>query len=468
MSHEMNLEEALNEARRCLNCAIPGCRKGCPIGNNIPQFIRALRDGNPGLAYEIISERSNLPAICGRVCPHEKQCEAGCVLARNKRGIQIGSLEMFIADFAHKYGLKPIPPTKGERGKVAIIGSGPAGLTAAGDLAKMDFAVTVFEGQSEPGGVLMFGIPEFRLSKEVVRREIDQLRHLGVEFQCNVLIGPDMTIDDMFAQGFDAIFMGTGTALPRTLNIPGQELTGILTATYYLQMVQLVESGKLDPSETLLHEGDKVLVIGAGNVGMDAARTAIRRGAKEVTVVYHKDESEVSAFPSEYQAALKEGVKFAYQKNSLAYLSKKQLRSQNKLEGPTGPDEETALGGLLVQNMVKNNEGKFVPGTEQDVLPCDSVILAIGQKPAARIVSTTTGIQVDPKGFVITRERPYGMTTRAGVFSSGDVVHGPATVVLAMRESKKVAAGIAQYVDAKHLLAECEEPAPSILKPKLK
>ena len=459
MSHEMDLEEALHEARRCLNCAVPGCRKGCPIENNIPQFIRALKEGNPGMAYEIISERSNLPAICGRVCPHEKQCEASCVLARNKHGIQIGSLEMFIADFAHKYGLKPIPPTKGERGKIAIIGSGPAGLTAAGDLAKMDFAVTVFEGQSEPGGVLMFGIPEFRLSKEVVRREIDQLRHLGVEFKCNVLIGPDMTIDDMFAQGFDAIFMGTGTALPRTLNIPGQNYTGILTATYYLQMVQLVESGKLDASETLLHEGDKALVIGAGNVAMDAARTAIRRGAKEVTVVYHKDADGVSAFPSEHQAARKEGGQFAYLKNSVAYLNKEQGRGMNKLNGPVSADEETALGGLLVQNMIKTAEGKFVAGENQECLPCDSVILAIGQKPAARIVSTTTGIQVDPKGFVITRERPYGMTTRAGVFSSGDVVHGPATVVLAMRESKKVATGIAQYVDAKHLLAECEEPA---------
>lgn len=437
----MSMADALKEARRCLNCAKPGCRTGCPIENNIPQFIRALRDGNLGTAYEIISERSNLPAICGRVCPHEKQCESHCVLARNKNGIKVGSLERFIADFAHINGLKPIPPTTGERGSVAVIGSGPAGLTVAGDLAKMNFGVTVFEGMPEPGGVLMFGIPEFRLSKVVVRREIDQLRHIGVVFKTGVLVGPDITVDDMFAQGFDAIFMGTGTALPKTLDLPGKELAGIITATYYLQMVVLVENGKLDARETLLHDSDRILVIGAGNVAMDAARTAIRRGAKSVTVVYHKTDKQVSAFPNEFTAAQKEGVQFEFLQSPTAYTAA----------------ADGSVGGLDVEEMVQTPEGKFKPTGKHKVIPCDRIILAIGQKPAARIVSTTTGIRVDERGFVITRERPYGMTTRAGVFSSGDVVHGPATVVLAMRESKKVAAGIAQYVDAKHLLAECEE-----------
>ncbi|MCH4157965.1 MAG: NAD(P)-dependent oxidoreductase [Acidaminococcaceae bacterium] len=441
MSEIMSMADALKEARRCLNCAKPGCRTGCPIENNIPQFIRALRDGNLGTAYEIISERSNLPAICGRVCPHEKQCESHCVLARNKNGIKVGSLERFIADFAHINGLKPIPPTTGERGSVAVIGSGPAGLTVAGDLAKMNFGVTVFEGMPEPGGVLMFGIPEFRLSKVVVRREIDQLRHIGVVFKTGVLVGPDITVDDMFAQGFDAIFMGTGTALPKTLDLPGKELAGIITATYYLQMVVLVENGKLDARETLLHDSDRILVIGAGNVAMDAARTAIRRGAKSVTVVYHKTDKQVSAFPNEFTAAQKEGVQFEFLQSPTAYTAA----------------ADGSVGGLDVEEMVQTPEGKFKPTGKHKVIPCDRIILAIGQKPAARIVSTTTGIRVDERGFVITRERPYGMTTRAGVFSSGDVVHGPATVVLAMRESKKVAAGIAQYVDAKHLLAECEE-----------
>lgn len=457
MSRTMTTAEAIQEARRCLNCARPMCRTGCPIENNIPQFVRALSEGNVGLAYEIISERSNLPAICGRVCPHERQCESHCILTKKKCGIEIGSLEMFIADFAHDNGLKPIPPSSGLRGRVAVIGSGPAGLTVAGDLAKMDFDVTIFEAQSEPGGVLLFGIPEFRLQKDVVRKEITELLHLGVKIKTNQLAGVDFTVDDLFGQGFDAIFMGTGTSLPRILDIPGKELSGILTATYFLRMVVLADGGKLDESETVLHTGDNVVVIGAGNVAMDAARTAIRRGAKNVTVVYHKTEAEVSAFPSEYTAAVQEGVQFNFLKQPMAYFNKKQMRALNNIRRQPCQADETEVAGLLVQNITKTADGQFFAEGGQEVIPCDCVILAVGQKPAARIVSTTRGIQVDERGFVITRERPYGMTTRAGVFSSGDVVHGPATVVLAMKESKKVAAGIAQYIDAKKLLADCEE-----------
>ena len=455
MSRIMTTAEAIQESRRCLNCARPMCRTGCPIENNIPAFIRALSEGNIGMAYEIISERSNLPAICGRVCPHERQCEAHCILTKKKCGIEIGSLEMFIADFAHKNDLKPAHPSSKLRGKVAVIGSGPAGLTVAGDLAKMDFDVTIFEAQSEPGGVLLFGIPEFRLQKDVVRREITELQHIGVEIKTNQLAGVDFTVDDLFAQGYDAIFMGTGTSLPRTLDIPGKELSGILTATYFLRTVVLANEGKLDASETILHTGDNVVVVGAGNVAMDAARTAVRRGAKNVTIVYHKSEAEVSAFPSEYEAAVAEGVQFKFLSQPIAYFNKKQMRAVNKVRRQATAADETQLAGLLVQNIVKTEDGKFVAEGGQEVLPCDCVILAVGQKPAARIVSTTKGIQVDERGFVITRERPYGMTTRAGVFSSGDVVHGPATVVLAMKESKKVAAGIAQYIDAKKLLEDC-------------
>ena len=455
MSRIMTTVEAIQESRRCLKCARPMCRTGCPIENNIPAFIRALSEGNIGMAYEIISERSNLPAICGRVCPHERQCEAHCILTKKKCGIEIGSLEMFIADFAHKNDLKPAHPSSKLRGKVAVIGSGPAGLTVAGDLAKMDFDVTIFEAQNEPGGVLLFGIPEFRLQKDVVRREITELQHIGVEIKTNQLAGVDFTVDDLFAQGYDAIFMGTGTSLPRTLDIPGKELSGILTATYFLRMVVLANEGKLDASETLLHTGDNVVVVGAGNVAMDAARTAVRRGAKNVTIVYHKSEAEVSAFPSEYEAAVAEGVQFKFLSQPIAYFNKKQMRAVNKVRRQSTEADEITLAGLLVQNIVKTEDGKFVAEGGQEVLPCDCVILAVGQKPAARIVSTTKGIQVDERGFVITRERPYGMTTRAGVFSSGDVVHGPATVVLAMKESKKVAAGIAQYIDAKKLLEDC-------------
>ena len=450
------MKEAIAEARRCLNCSRPLCRTGCPIENNIPEFIRALGDGNIGRAYETIAERSNLPAICGRVCAHEKQCEAHCILTKKNAAIQIGSLEMFIADFAHEYELSPLAPSTGKRGKVAIIGSGPAGLTVAGDLAKMDFAVTIFEGQSEPGGVQLFGIPEFRLEKDVVRREINILRKLGVEIVTDTLVGPGMTVDDLFEQGYDAIFMGTGTALPRVLDLPGKELAGIFTATYFLRVVVLADTGKLDKKEILMHEGDEVVVIGAGNVAIDAARTAIRRGAKSVTVVYHKTAEEMSCLPSEYEAALNEGVQFTFLKQPLAYLNKKQMRALTNTRTKPTPSDETDLAGLLVQNLAENKEGKFVETEGQEIIPCDSVVLAVGQRPASRIVSTTKGIQVDDRGFVITKDRPYGMTTRAGVFSSGDVVHGPKTVVLAMKESKKVAAGIAQYIDAKKLLAECE------------
>lgn len=455
MSRIMTTAEAIKEARRCLNCVRPTCRTGCPIENNIPEFIRALGEGNIGLAYETISERSNLPAICGRVCPHERQCEAHCILTKKQCGIEIGSLEMFIADFAHDNDLKPIPASSGMRGKVAVIGSGPAGLTVAGDLAKMDFDVTIFEAQTEPGGVLLFGIPDFRLPKDVVRREIKELLGLGVKIKTQVLAGVDFTVDDLFAEGFDAIFMGTGTSLPRTLDIPGKELSGILTATYFLRTVVLADEGKLDESETILHTGDNVVVVGAGNVAMDAARTAVRRGAKNVTVVYHKSEAEVSAFQNEYNAAIHEGIQFSFLKQPIAYFNKKQMRALNNVRRHTEQGDETQVAGLLLQNITKTPNGEFVPEGGQEVLPCDCVILAVGQKPAARIVSTTKGIQVDNRGFVITRERPYGMTTRAGVFSSGDVVHGPATVVLAMKESKKVAAGIAQYIDAKKLIEDC-------------
>lgn len=330
----------------------------------------------------------------------------------------------------------------------------------------------------------MFGIPEFRLSKSVVQQEIEQLRNIGVEFRCNVLAGPDYTVDDMFAEGFDAIFMGTGTAFPRTLDIPGKGLAGIVTAAYYLRMAYLVEAGQLDDKELLLHEGDRVAVIGAGNVAMDAARTAVRRGAGEVTVFYRKTEQEVPAFPSEIEAAKADYVQFRFLREPLRFLSKKEMaektgahlsvdestanvKVQEALEKNLlgAEEEETTLvtgadqtvGGMAFRVLEKGEDGNFVATAKEEYHAFDSVILAVGSKPAARIVGTTRGIKVDNRGFVITRERPYGMTTRMGVFSGGDVVHGPATVVLAMKESKRVAIGIAEYVDAKNLLQDCRE-----------
>lgn len=429
--------EAIAEAKRCLNCPKPQCRTGCPIENEIPKFIRALSQGNIGEASAIIAERSNLPAVCGRVCPHEKQCEAACILAKKQQGIRIGKLERFIADFEAEMEISDIKTVKGVKGKVAVIGSGPAGLTVAGDLAKQGLGVTVFDAQAEPGGVLMYGIPEFRLPKEVVRREIKRIERLGVDFKTNVLVGQDITVDDMFTQGFDAIFIGTGTALPRTLDIPGKDLPGVIQATYFLGMVTLANTGNLGHKEILVHLGDKVVIVGAGNVAMDAARTALRVGANKVTVLYRRTEAEITALRSEYEPAVQEGVAFKWLASPVRFVG------------------ETKLTGIECELQEIDEQGKAHGTREFETLPADKVILAIGQRPAARIVSTTTGIEVNSQGYVVTKERPYGMTTKRGVFAGGDVVHEPATVVLAMKEAKKVAAGIAMYVEAKKLIEEC-------------
>lgn len=430
-------KEAIAEAKRCLNCPKPLCRTGCPIENEIPKFIHSLAQGNLGEASEIIAERSNLPAVCGRVCAHEKQCEAACILNKKGQGIKIGKLERFIADFEAEMQICDIKVPKSIKGKVAIIGSGPAGLTIAGDLAKLGFGVTVYDAQTEPGGVLMYGIPEFRLPKEVVRREINRIERLGVTFRTETLVGQDITVDDLFAEGFDAIFIGTGTALPRTLDIPGKNLPGVIQAMYLLSTVTLANTGHLDRKEIPISLGDKVVIIGAGNVAMDAARTALRVGASKVTVLYRRTEAEITALKSEYEHAVAEGVQFKWLASPLRFVG------------------ETTLTGLECELQEIDADGDLRGTGELEILPADKVILAIGQRPAARIVSSTTGIEVNPQGYVVTKERPYGMTTKRGVFAGGDVVHEPATVVLAMREAKKVAAGIALYIDAKKLIEEC-------------
>jgi len=431
-----SLREAIMEAKRCLNCAKPLCRTGCPIENEIPDFIHALARGNLGQASAVIAHRSNLPAVCGRVCPREKQCEGACVLMRTGKGIKIGKIERFIADMEGELDIMPLPKKGTAKGKVAVIGSGPAGLTIAGDLAKADFTVTVFDAQEEPGGVLMYGIPAFRLPKQVVRREVYKIKRLGVTFQTNTMIGTDYTLDDLFKQGFDAIFIGTGNSMAKSLSLDGARLPGVLQATYLLQMVALANQGSIDRYEVPVHEGEHVIVIGAGNTAMDAARTARRQGAASVMVVNRDTAEKMAALPSEIQAAKDEGIEFI------------------SLRGPqrfVGTDYVTGLECCL-----REVQGDKVVDTDhREILPADKVIIAIGQKPAGRIVGSTKGIEVDEGGYVKTRERPYGMTTRHGVFSGGDVAHGAATVVRAMKDAKQVAYGIAQYVEAKKLMEEC-------------
>lgn len=426
VNESYTLPEAIREAQRCLNCKVPSCKKGCPISNDIPDWIAELAKGNFGNAMSIIHNRSNLPAVCGRVCAHERQCEGNCVLGKKGQHINIGKLERFVADFDSDAGLTHEAITEKSRGRIAVIGSGPAGLTAAGDLARRGFAVEIFEMEPEPGGVLMFGIPEYRLPKEVVRREIKKIENLGVVFHLNTTIGENYTVDDLFAQGFDAIFMGTGTGVPKKLSIPGIEHPGVRQAIRFLRRVSLYENGFLNRNEVIVGKGDKVFVIGCGNTAIDAARTAVRMGSAEVTVVYHRTINDMSALRAEYDDAVAEGVKFLW-KSSVVEID--------------GTPDNPKLNHIVI-----DTEG------ERTTVKADHVIMAVGSAPASRIVSTTEGIDVDGKGYVLTRETPYGMTSRKGVFAGGDVINRPATVVHAMLDAKLVAEGIAQYVDAVKLL----------------
>lgn len=426
VNESYTLPEAIREAQRCLNCKVPSCKKGCPISNDIPDWIAELAKGNFGNAMSIIHNRSNLPAVCGRVCAHERQCEGNCVLGKKGQHINIGKLERFVADFDSDAGLTHEAIPEKSRGRVAVIGSGPAGLTAAGDLARRGFAVEIFEMEPEPGGVLMFGIPEYRLPKEVVRREIKKIENLGVVFHLNTTIGENYTVDDLFAQGFDAIFMGTGTGVPKKLSIPGIEHPGVRQAIRFLRRVSLYENGFLNRDEVIVGKGDKVFVIGCGNTAIDAARTAVRMGSSEVTVVYHRTINDMSALRAEYDDAVAEGVKFLW-KSSVV-----------EIDGKPGSPK--------LDHIVIDTDGELT------TVDADHVIMAVGSAPASRIVSTTDGIEVDGKGYVLTRETPYGMTSRKGVFAGGDVINRPATVVHAMLDAKLVAEGIAKYVDAVKLL----------------
>ncbi len=436
VSENYTLAQAVREAQRCLGCKVPGCKKGCPISNDIPDWISEVAKGNFGNAMRIINNRSNLPAVCGRVCAHERQCEGSCVLGKKGQPIHIGKLERFVADFDCDAGLTHEAIPEKTRGRVAVIGSGPAGLTIAGDLSRQGFAVEIFEMGAEAGGVLRYGIPEYRLPNEVVTREIEKIEHLGVTFHLNTAIGLDLTIDDLFAQNFDAIFMGTGAGKPKRLNIPGINHLGVRQAIWFLRRVSLYQSGSVSRDEVVVSEGDRIAVIGCGNTAMDAARTALRMGASEVYVIYHRDIDHMSALRAEYDDAVKEGVKFLWQS------------SVTNIDGSEG----NRLSSITVETI----DGET---TSIAAMPIDRLMLAVGSVPASRIVSTTEGIEVDDKGYVLTREMPYGMTTRRGVFAGGDVTGRPATVVHAMQDAKKVADGIARYIDAVKLMQSIDLPA---------
>ncbi len=419
---------AIAEAKRCLNCKVPQCRKACPVENDIPDWIHELAMGNFGNALSIINAKSNLPAVCGRVCAHERQCEGSCVMGRKDRPVSIGRLEEFVADFDAAMNLTHENIMEKTRGRAAVIGSGPAGLTIAGELARKGVAVEIFEMEREAGGVLMYGIPEYRLPKEVVRNEISKIERLGVTIHNGVTIGRDFTIDDLFAQGFDAIFIGTGTGKPKMLDVPGNQLEGVRQAIWFLRRVSLFNAGYISREEVTVMPGHRVFVIGCGNTAIDAARTCIRCGAAEVTILYHRDISRMAALRSEYDAAVEEGVKFRWD------------TSLTEIIGTDG--KVTAINTLTAGE--PHNE------------PADRVLMAVGSAPAARIVSTTTGIDVDDKGYVINRDEPFGMTTRKGVFAGGDVTNRPATVVHAMQNARQVAQGMLAYIDAVKLFEKID------------
>ena len=349
-------------------------------------------------------------------------------------------MERFAADFESINGLRKPKKIKQDLGKVAVVGSGPAGLSVAGDVAKLGYDVTVFEGQSEPGGVLLFGIPEFRLSKSVVRREIARLEGLGVKFVCNTFIGQDKSLDDLFAEGFDTIFIGTGTHIPQEVRMENDQITGVFQAMYLLTNVQLVENGELEEKAIPVKKGDRVVIIGGGNVAMDAARTCVRLGCESVTVAYRRSQEQMPALLSEYEEARAEGVQFQW------------------FASPVGVEGKDKVEGFKYEVMALNDDGAGIHGTgKYQVMPVDKIIIAAGHKPNARLVGEGNNLRVDEKGYIITSEEPYGMTSREGVFAGGDVVHKPATVVLAMREAKKAVDGMVKYMEIKRAMATAEE-----------
>lgn len=428
--------QAIDEAKRCLDCKSKPCTNGCPVLIDIPSFIREVVKGNFEEAYQIIAKSSSLPAVCGRVCPQEVQCESLCVRGKKGESVAIGKLERFVADFHLKNNKDNIVKVPSNGHKVAIIGSGPSGLTCAGDLAKLGYEVTIFEALHVAGGVMVYGIPEFRLPKNIVKKEIDNLKLLGVDIQTNIVIGKTYSVDELMSEGYEAIFIGSGAGLPKFLGIKGENFNGVYSSNEFLTRVNLMKA-YLDSSDTPVQRANRVAVIGGGNVAMDSARSAKRLGAEVVYIVYRRSESELPARIEEVQHAKEEGIIFKMLTNPVEILG----------------DENYFVKGIKCTEMElgeKDASGRRSPvekiGTDF-VLDVEEVILAIGTSPNPLIKNTTKGLDVQKWGGIIVDED--GLTTREGVYAGGDAVNGSATVISAMGAGKKAASAIDKYIRAK-------------------
>lgn len=427
-------EAAVVEADRCLQCKDPQCVKGCPVGINIPGFIKLILEGKPGEAAKKIKETSSLPAVCGRVCPQEDQCEKLCIVGKKHKPVAIGNLERYAADWEREHGVE-VPEIKPPTGKrIAVVGSGPAGLSCAGDLAKMGHSVTIFEALHKPGGVLIYGIPEYRLPKKIVEEEIDYLKKLGVKIVLDALIGRTYTIDDLLKE-FDAVFVGTGAGHPTFLDIPGENLNGVYSANEYLTRINLMKAYLFPQSHTPVTKGKNVIVIGGGNVAMDAARTALRTRAETVTLIYRRGREELPARLEEIERAEEEGVKFQFLTSPLWFLG----------------DSEGWVVGVECQKMEleeSNSTGRRKPLPVEDsefVMPTDMVIVAIGTDSNRLLTSVTPGLEANKRGYIVIDEET-GRTSKEGVYAGGDNTTGAATVILAMGAGKRAAKAIDEYL----------------------
>ena len=433
-----NADEAVAEAQRCLNCKNAHCVQGCPVSINIPGFVEKVKEGDFAAAYQVISESSALPAVCGRVCPQESQCEGKCIRGIKGEAVSIGKLERFVADWARENNIRPVGAAEKKGKKVAVIGSGPAGLTCAGDLAKMGYDVTIFEALHEAGGVLVYGIPEFRLPKEnVVKKEIENVLSLGVKIETNVIVGKSVTIDELLnEEGYSAVFIGSGAGPPKFMGIPGENANGVFSANEYLTRSNLMKAFQAD-SATPIMESKKVAVVGGGNVAMDAARTALRLGA-EVHIVYRRSEEELPARVEEVHHAKQEGIIFDLLTNPVEILE----------------DEKGWVKGMKCVRMELGEPDASgrrrpveIPGSEF-TLELDTVIMALGTSPNPLISSTTEGLETNKRKCIVASEE-NGQTSKAAVFAGGDAVTGAATVILAMGAGKAGAKGIDEYLSGK-------------------